>query len=190
MHTTNHTQLTRTAENRTMTTLPTTKARHRKKAGAIVTFLAAALLIVLSTAVGAQQVQRVLVLSATSLTVTEPDDANPSCTAMYNVRLNTEPRADVTVTVVSNDTNVARVSEKTLTFTPDNWFRGDATITVTCVDDMVANAGGERSVTITNTPSGGDFRMAKDVQLTVYNEPGEVAGLTVSKTGTSDPLVE
>ena len=172
MNATSYIQPTRNAENRTMTTLPTTKARHRKKAGAIVTFLAAALLIVLPTAVGAQQV---LVLSATSLTVTEhtndatatpPDDG---CTATYNARLNTEPSADVTVTVVSADTNVARVSPKTLTFTPDDWFQGAATITVTCVDDMVANAGGERAVTITNTPSGGGFRTAKPVQVTVYD---------------------
>ena len=169
MNATSYTQPTRNAENRTMTTLPTTKARHRKKAGAIVTFLAAALLIVLPTAVGAQQV---LVLSATSLTVTEYKDATADgCTATYNARLNTEPSADVTVTVVSADTNVARVSPKTLTFTPDDWFRaGDdaATITVTCVDDMVANAGGERAVTITNTPSGGGFR-TKPVQVTVYD---------------------
>ena len=163
MHANNYSQPTRNAENRTMTTLPTTKARHRKKAGAIVTFLAAALLIVLPTAVGAQQV---LVLSATSRTVTEHTTV---CTATYNVRLNTEPSGDVTVTVVSADTKVARVSPKTLTFTPADWFRDSAAVTVTCVDDMVANAGGERAVTITNTPSGGGFRTAKPVQVTVYD---------------------
>ena len=197
MRVTSRTQPIRTAENKTMTVRTTTKARHRKFAGA---FLAAVLLLVLPPAAVAQ-VQRVLVISygedgdgSLPFTVTEntadASDPNPdvSCKATYNVRLSTEPSSDVTVTVVSDDTNAAVVdtdsadgNQKTLTFRPSNWFT-DLPVQVFCVNDNVANADGERRVTITNTPSGDGFRTAKDVRLTVYNEDTEVAGLTVSNT--------
>ena len=188
---------TRHAEGRTVSIA--TDRRRRRMPGGAVALLAAALLLALPVAGWAQQKVLVISLQEFPLTVMEHiNDAtagspNAVCTATYNVRLSTEPSDDVTVTVVSADTKIARVSPKTLTFTAANWF-GDTTnpngqtVTVTCVNDDVANASGERQVTITNEPNGGGFRTVKPVIVTVYDEEEEVAGILVHNN--ADPVAD
>ena len=156
----------------------------------MVSFLAAVLLLALSPA-ALSQVKQVLVITLPTipLTLLEDDgDAPCTTTVTYQVRLSTRPTSDVTVRVVSGDTGAATVdtntgtagNQNTRTFAPDNWYT-DQPVELACVGDKVANAGGERSVTITNTPSGGGFQTAKEVQLTVYDN--DTAGLTVTATG-------
>ena len=165
---------------------------RRTLTGAVLPLLATTLLLALPPAAMAQ-VQRVLVIYYTApappLTLLEDGgDAACTTTVTYNVRLSTRPSSDVTVTVVSGDTDIATVgdtdtgtpgNENTLTFIPDEW-NNNKPVQLACVGDKVANAGGERSVTITNTPSGGGFQTAKEVQLTVYDDNDDTAGLTVT----------
>jgi hypothetical protein len=61
-------------------------------------------------------------------------------TDTFNVRLASQPTEDITITVDSDDTDEARVSVPTLTFTTGNW-NIDQTITVTGQDDAAKNDG-------------------------------------------------
>ena len=73
----------------------------------------------------------------------------------YTVSLATEPTGNVVVDVASGDTGAATVNPSSLTFTPKNYETAQ-TVTVTGVDDRVANDPA-RSVTIVHTPSGGGY---------------------------------
>jgi probable HAF family extracellular repeat protein len=57
-------------------------------------------------------------------------------TVQFEVKLNTQPTADVTIPIASSDTTEGVVSTSSLTFTPDNWNTYQ-TVTVTGVDDPV-----------------------------------------------------
>jgi hypothetical protein len=59
-------------------------------------------------------------------------------TASFQVVLNTQPTANVTLTLSSSNTNEGTISTSTLTFTPDNW-NVIQTITVQGVDDFAAD---------------------------------------------------
>ncbi len=59
-------------------------------------------------------------------------------TSTYKIKLKTKPTANVTITLTSNDLNVAKVSIGSLTFTPDNWNKGQR-VTVTGIDDKIDN---------------------------------------------------
>ncbi len=161
-----------------------TETLRRRLTGAALPLLATALLLALPT-VAAAQVQRVLVFtpSESPLTVTE---VAPGNTTTYEVKLSTQPSSDVTVTVASADKAIATVSPDTLTFTAADWYM-DQEVTVAGVDDEVDNAGDERVVDITNTPSGGGFSAAKSVEVTLYNN--DVAGLLFYSDQMDPPTV-
>ncbi len=76
-------------------------------------------------------------------------------TATYTVKLATAPTADVTVAVDSGDTAAATVSTASLTFTSTDWATAQE-VTVTGVDDDVANAGGKRETTVSHSASSDD----------------------------------
>ena len=140
----------------------------RTLTGAVLPLIAATLLFALSPAAGAQ-VQRVLVIALSESPLTAAEDSNSPGTNTYDVKLSTQPTSDVTVTVVSADKKIATVDTSTLTFTTADWYTMQM-VTVTAVDDKVDNAGDERSVTITNTPSGGGFTTKETVEVTVYDD--------------------
>ncbi len=73
----------------------------------------------------------------------------------YRIKLSSEPMGDVTVTATSSNPTIAKVSAP-LTFTPDNW-RTVQWMTVTSVDDKMANANGKRLTTITHKVSGANY---------------------------------
>ena len=90
-------------------------------------------------------------------------------TKSYTVVLAAEPTAKVTVAVASGDEDVATVSESSLTFTTMNWDTAQ-TITVTAVDDDIANDGGGRRTTVSHTASGGNYNnISGTVQVVVQN---------------------
>ena len=90
-------------------------------------------------------------------------------TKSYTVVLAAEPTAKVTVAVASGDEDVATVSESSLTFTTMNWDTAQ-TITVTAVDDDIANDSGGRRTTISHTASGGNYNnISGTVQVVVQN---------------------
>ncbi len=104
-----------------------------------------------------------LMLSETSRTVTEGDDAG----ATYTVKLSHRPSATVTVTI-TGDTGKAAATPASLTFNAANWNVAQ-TVTVTAVADAdLAND----SDTLTHTPSetGGYLATAaEDVTVTVHD---------------------
>jgi hypothetical protein len=71
-------------------------------------------------------------------------------TDTFSVVLNSQPSADVTVAVASNDPTEASVSTATLTFTTANW-NAPQIVTVTGVDDHVAD--GDQPYTIVLSPA-------------------------------------
>ena len=118
-----------------------------------------------------------LVFSRTALSVAE------GATALYTVRLATEPTATVTVTATSGDTGAVSVSVwSTLTFTTTNWDL-PRTITVGGVDDA---DGVDESVLVTHTASGGDYgAVSATVTVTVVDDDDAAPRLVVSRDALS-----
>jgi hypothetical protein len=71
-------------------------------------------------------------------------------TDTFTVVLNSQPSADVTVAVASNDATEASASTQALTFTAQNW-NAPQTVTVTGVDDHIAD--GDQPFTIVLSPA-------------------------------------
>ena len=159
----------RQAEDRTAIA---TDRRRRRMSGGAGALLAAVLLLVLPASVGAQA-KRTVVLSKSLVTVAEDGG-----TDTYTVRLNTKPTNDVIVYIASSNTSVAMVSDKTLTFTPTNWFTMQP-ITVTGMPDEVDNAGDSRLVTITHTPAGGEYTATQVASIQVWVTDDDDAALTL-----------
>ena len=88
-----------------------------------------------------------LIIDNTSLTVNEDG------TATFSVKLATLPTDDVTVSVMSDDTDAASVSPTSRTFNTSNWDM-DQTFTVSGQDDNDTN---DETVTISLTASGADY---------------------------------
>ena len=111
---------------------------------------------------------RNIVLSPTSLTVTEEEAAGTS----YTVKLATEPSNTVTVTLSGHNGTALSISGTTLssdqlTFTADNWATAQ-TVTVKAAHDD--NAVGE-SETLAHTASGGDYAyVTADLPITVNDD--------------------
>ena len=125
--------------------------------------------------------------SSRAVSVTEgkidggPDSNRPE--DIYTVELDTEPTGPVTVTLVSEDVTIAKVSPGRLTFTASNW-EDPQTVTVTGVNDRVDNPNtlpsgspNTRSTDIKHTFSGGGYDgllekdgLPKKVGVTVYDE--------------------
>ena len=103
---------------------------------------------------------RGVAVSPTALTVDEGSDDT------YEVVLNSQPTADVTVAVsVPSDTDVS-VDQTTLTFTANDWNTAQ-TVTVSAADDDDVIA--DDDVTLTHTVKGGDYdgQSASDVVVTI-----------------------
>ena len=117
-----------------------------------------------------------IVLSSTSLTVTEEDASGAS----YTVALATEPTVDVTVTIsgqAGTDLSLEgiKLSNDALTFTPTNWNRPQ-TVTVKAAHD---DDGVDETATLTHTASGGEYAaLAKDLPVSL--EDDDTAAIVVT----------
>ena len=102
---------------------------------------------------------RGVTVSPTTLRVDE------GSSAPYTVVLESQPTADVTVTV-SGATSYLSVNKTALTFTPSNW-QAEQTVTVSAADDD--DALGRPPVTLTHTVAGGDYGSedADSVEVTI-----------------------
>jgi hypothetical protein len=103
-------------------------------------------------------------------------------TATFTVRLDTQPSANVTIGLSSNDTTEGTALPASLTFTPANWDTPQ-TVTVTGVNDDAAD--GNIAYTIvtaaaTSTDPAYSGRNAADVQVT--NQDNDSPGITVAPT--------
>ena len=110
-----------------------------------------------------------LILSTDTLTIDEGTEG------ALNVRLSTQPTGTVTVTLTSSDTGAATVSPATLAFTADD-YQTPKPVTVTALQD---NDAADESVTVSLSPSGGDYGNARaDVSVSITDD--ETAGIAVS----------
>ena len=130
---------------------------------------------------------RNVVLSPTSLTVTEGDDTGVS----YAVKLSTQPSDTVTVTIGGHSGTDLSISgatlsnSNTLTFSTSNWNTAQM---VTAKAGHDGNAGDE-SETLTHTASGGDYaNLTKDLPVTVTDDAP--ATVTVSFGAASYTVTE
>ncbi|MBF2755584.1 MAG: autotransporter outer membrane beta-barrel domain-containing protein [Gammaproteobacteria bacterium AqS3] len=116
------------------------------------------------------------VLIVSSATVSVPENK----TATFEVKLQGQPSADVTVSVASQDAAKATAAPASLIFTTDDW--GDnQTITVSGTDDLNT---ADETVTLDLTAADGGFDgAAARVMVTVDDD--EVADLVVSETSLS-----
>ena len=118
-----------------------------------------------------------------STSVTEKSGDGRSDT--YTAVLDSEPTAEVTITVESGDSGAATVSPATLTFATTNWNTAQ-TVTVTGVDDQVDQSS-DRSVTISHSATSSDTTYDQiniaNVTATVMDD--DVRGVTVSASSSS-----
>ena len=113
-----------------------------------------------------------IVLDPSTLPVTE------GATSTFTVKLATQPSADVSVTVESDDTSSVTVPSSTFTFSTSTWNTAQ-TVTVTGVED--ADSVGETpTVTATATSSGDSAYNSKTAQVSVTVTDNDTAGLIVA----------
>ena len=119
-----------------------------------------------------------LTLSPVAVSVTEGDTAGDS----YSVVLDSQPTADVTVTI-SGVTGDVTLNTTTLTFTSGNWDDAQ-TVTVNAVDDAIDE--NTETVTLTHTAASGDGDYeGRTALLTVSIGDDDGAGLTLSPVSVS-----
>ena len=112
-------------------------------------------------------------ISVTALELAEGDAQS------YTVVLDTEPTADVTVTIQVPDNADVAVDETALTFTAANWNTPQrVTVTAHHDDDAVA----DEPVMLTHTVTGGDYEgvAAENVEVTITED--DTTGVTISVT--------
>ena len=100
-------------------------------------------------------------------------------TATFTVVLNSQPTANVTIGLSSTDTQEGTVSPAVLSFTVANWSTAQ-TVTVTGVDDKVADGNQPYSVLLANA-GGGDPNYAGKfaTEVDLINVDDDSAGVTV-----------
>ena len=124
-----------------------------------------------------------------SVTVTESaastDVTEGGVTDTYDVVLDAEPSADVTITL-SPDADVS-VSSGTLTFTTGN-FATPQTVTVTAVNDAVVE--GAHTGTITHSAAGGGYDGVSIPNVVANVTDNDTAGVTVTESVGSTDVTE
>ncbi|HEY3255082.1 MAG TPA: hypothetical protein VGJ91_14075, partial [Polyangiaceae bacterium] len=137
--------------------------------------------------------------SSTSLTLVNQDDdvalvnndaaANlqtteaPGKAVMFNVWLNSQPTGNVNVNVTSSNIKEGTVSPASLAFTSSNWSAKQQ-VTVTGVDDSVADANQTYTVSLKPASSSADGKYAAlaATNLTLVNVNDDKFGITVTPT--------
>ena len=118
--------------------------------------------------------------SASPLVTTEAGGS-----ATFTVVLNTQPTADVTIGVSSDDLSEGSVSTGLLTFTTSNWATAQ-TVTVTGVDDFLVDGTVAYTVVLA-AASGGDYAGTDPADVEVTNTDNDAVGVTVAPS--ASPLV-
>ena len=114
------------------------------------------------------------------MTLTPMDlDLDEGGSGTYTVVLDSEPSADVTVTISGHAGTDVTPSADTLTFTPANWSEAQ-TVTVSAAEDDDAVADAE--VTLTHTVTGADagYAALDPATVTVRVAENDTAGVTVT----------
>ena len=100
----------------------------------------------------------------------------------FTVVLQSQPTADVTVTLAVNDATEGMLPVTTLTFTPANWNLAQ-TITVTGVNDSITD--GNQVFAVTGSTSSSDlaYNGLPVASVSVTNTDDDIPGFTVDPTG-------
>lgn len=108
----------------------------------------------------------------------DTSEAGGTVTAM--VELNSEPRADVTIGLSSNNIAEGTISPPSLTFTPSNWNVAQ-TVTVTGVDDDMIDGNQSFSmVTVPAISTDSQYSLLDADDISVTNTDDDSAGIIVS----------
>jgi hypothetical protein len=100
----------------------------------------------------------------------------------FTIVLNSQPTADVTIGLSSDDTSEGDVSPTSVTFTDANWD-DPQTITVTGVNDFIVDGNiGYSIVTATITSSDGNYNGLNPDDVSITNTDNDVAGFVVDPT--------
>jgi len=103
-------------------------------------------------------------------------------TDTFTVVLNSQPSADVTISISSSDTNEGTVSPASLTFTSSNW-NSQRTVTVTGADDDVNDGDtGYSVITGACASTDGNYSGLAVDDVSVTNTDNDAAGVTVTPT--------
>ncbi len=115
------------------------------------------------------------------VTPTSLNTSENGTSAAFTVRLTSQPTAPVTVSFASSNTREVTVAPVAVTFTTQN-FAVPQTVTVTGVDDKVAD--GPQKATISSTVASADaaYNGIVVAPVTVTNADNDVAGFTVTPT--------
>lgn len=126
-----------------------------------------------------------ITVSPTVLVTTEEGFASN-----FTVVLDSQPTADVTISITSSDPGEASVSTPSLTFTSANWYLAQSVI-VTGVDDAVDD-GDFACVVITGAAVSGDssYLSLNAADVLVINVDDDAAGVTASHSGGTTAVVE
>jgi hypothetical protein len=103
-------------------------------------------------------------------------------TATFTVVLDSQPTANVTIAIASNDTTEGAVSASSLVFTSANWNTAQ-TVTIAGVDDAVDDGNvGYSIVTGAATSSDSNYSGLDASDVSATNTDNDTAGITVSPT--------
>ncbi len=117
-----------------------------------------------------------VVLNVSSIATSESGSSTD-----FTITLSTAPASDVVIDIVSSLTAEATVSSLQVTFTSTNW-NNPQTITVTGVDDAVADGEVDYTITVSVNDALSDaaYSSVSDRIITGKNGDNEVAGVTIS----------
>jgi len=102
--------------------------------------------------------------------------------AQYYIRLLQKPIASTSINIQSMDLTEGIVSPNTLTFTPDNWKATSHIITITGVDDQIADGSQPYKIKIfRNLLNGQGLVAAETEEITILNIDNDSPGITVSE---------
>ncbi|MEG3894733.1 MULTISPECIES: DUF4347 domain-containing protein [unclassified Microcoleus] len=139
-------------------------------------------------------------LNADDVTVTNSDNetagitVNPTSglvtteaggTANFNLVLNTQPIAPVTIDLTSDNSAEGTLSTNSLSFTPANWNLPQ-TVTVTGVDDRIADGSSTyQIITAAATSTDSNYSSLNSPDVTLTNTDNDTAGASISNNSTT-----
>ncbi|WP_354635627.1 DUF4347 domain-containing protein [Planktothricoides raciborskii] len=111
--------------------------------------------------------------------------------ATFDIRLTSEPTANVTIGLSSSNTAEATVAPATLTFTPTNWNTYQ-TVTITGVDDGVADDDIAYQIITTpdTTTTDTNYNNLNPADVTVTNTDNDIPGVTIAQSAGSTEVTE
>ena len=119
------------------------------------------------------------VISAISGSTTEAGG-----TAIFTVKLNSQPSANVSIAISSSDTTEGTVSPSSIIFTSSNWST-DQTVTVTGVDDTAVDGNiGYTAVLGIASSIDSNYSGLDPTDVTVTNNDDDTPGITFNSNGT------